>query len=931
MPITIKPTQLKYKDPSTSQYVSVVAAAEGGSSNIDVQLDGTSILNNGIANIPLASSSTLGVVKAGDGLYVSNSSKRLNLAVADTIKIKAGTDSTSVITPSRQHDEVFYGLAKAAGEDMSSSSNEVGVYTDAAKTAIQSMLAVSSSNNPIFTGAFSQNRKSNTTVGTNSFSSGDNCEASAEDSHAEGRYTVASGYYSHAEGNYTTASGMASHAAGTVTIANHASQYTFGEYNVEDSSSASALARGNYIEIVGNGTASNAKSNARALDWNGNEYLNGYIYVGCGNDSTNGTRIPHDIQINGTSIVNNGIASIPIADGTTLGVIKVDQSSYGLRIQDGELRIVPATDTQIKSATNNTRPITSAWQHYSVFYGLATAAGDSTQSASSNAVGVYTNNAKSAIQNMLGVLSINDPIFTGSLSCGRTANSYSGTGSIAIGTNIIASGYGSIGFGYESEATGSSSIAGGHSSEAIGAGAIAVGTYNVAIYSNEVVLGRYNFVPTHDDWIDGTEYEPGDIVKYENNIYKCYETTDSAIPGYSSNWRPYTRNLLTVGNGGYIDDRSNALTLTVDGDLYLHKDLYINADISGNNGSKVATEAYVSTSIGNIILPTKVSDLTNDSGFLTSVPTMTGATASTNGTSGLVPAPTSGDIYKFLAGDGTYRSGGLPMVILSYGNSTWNDFIEAYNNNVIVYCRASSNSNPASGSQTRMAFMAYVNDAASPTNVEFQYYRSMSSHSATAMGDEVYVYKLTNANGGTWSVTTRPASIKEIKAGTNEKIGVSWSDNKVTLSNTMTADDMPMSSSDATTAKGAIDTINTKLGSIAMGTTATTITGAIAEHESDIGALNSNIIDHGRIELSSLSKSTVVGSTTYYFDDFSFNKTFPSAPHLIMSTVNNAWPGAGDIGGNYFATNVTATGFRLISVYKIASYYMDWIAIGSNA
>jgi hypothetical protein len=75
------------------------------------------------------------------------------------------------------------------------------------------------------------------------------------------------------------------------------------------------------------------------------------------------------------------------------------------------------------------------------------------------------------------------------------------------------------------------------------------------------------------------------------------------------------------------------------------------------------------------------------------------------------------------------------MVVLSYGNSTWDDFINAYNNNVIVYCRASSNSNPASGNQTRMAFMAYVNNGDTPTEVEFQYYRSMSSHSATAMGD----------------------------------------------------------------------------------------------------------------------------------------------------------------------------------------------------
>jgi hypothetical protein len=195
------------------------------------------------------------------------------------------------------------------------------------------------------------------------------------------------------------------------------------------------------------------------------------------------------------------------------------------------------------------------------------------------------------------------------------------------------------------------------------------------------------------------------------------------------------------------------------------------------------------------------------SGVLPSV--MTGATSSVAGTSGLVPAPATTDVDKFLAGDGTFKSGGLPMVILSYGRSTWSDFISAYNNNVIVYCRASSNSNPASGSQTRMAFMAYVNDASNPTNVEFQYYRSVNAHSSTQMGDQVFVYKLDKNSG--WSVTTREASIKQIKAGTNEKIGVSWSSNVVTLSNTMTADDMPMSSSDATTTKAAIDSLNSNI------------------------------------------------------------------------------------------------------------------------
>ena len=201
---------------------------------------------------------------------------------------------------------------------------------------------------------------------------------------------------------------------------------------------------------------------------------------------------------------------------------------------------------------------------------------------------------------------------------------------------------------------------------------------------------------------------------------------------------------------------------------------------------------------------------TTDKIKLDGIDTMLGATSTTVGATGLVPTPTTADVNKFLAGDGTWKDGGMPMVILSYGHSTWQEFINAYNNHVIVYCRASSNSNPASGSQTRMAFMAYVNDATSPSNVEFQYYRSMSSHNATTMGDEVYVYKLTNSNGGTWTVTTRKASIKEIAVASGSKLGVSWSSDKVTLSNTMTADDMPMSSSDSTTAKAAIEAKYTK-------------------------------------------------------------------------------------------------------------------------
>lgn len=150
-------------------------------------------------------------------------------------------------------------------------------------------------------------------------------------------------------------------------------------------------------------------------------------------------------------------------------------------------------------------------------------------------------------------------------------------------------------------------------------------------------------------------------------------------------------------------------------------------------------------------------------------------TTSTVGTKGqLLEDTTNGKLYICTDDTNPYvweevgagGGGGTGLVTLSYGNSTWQDFLNAYNAGKIVYCRASSNVDPSSGSQTRMAFMAYVSDATSPTNVEFQYVRSISSHSQSQQGDQVFVYKLTNASGGTWSVTTREMST-EIVAGTN--------------------------------------------------------------------------------------------------------------------------------------------------------------------
>lgn len=117
-----------------------------------------------------------------------------------------------------------------------------------------------------------------------------------------------------------------------------------------------------------------------------------------------------------------------------------------------------------------------------------------------------------------------------------------------------------------------------------------------------------------------------------------------------------------------------------------------------------------------------------------------------------IPANTSD-----LNNDSGYITG---MYIAAYGKSTYNEVLAAYRANKVVYCRASSSSNPASGNQLRMAFLAYVNNEATPTEFEFQYYRSLNSHTYNDQCDQVYVYKLNKTSG--WSVTIRQAVAKII-------------------------------------------------------------------------------------------------------------------------------------------------------------------------
>lgn len=119
MSVRISNTQIKFKDE-----------------------DGTYKDVNAISpEIPVATSTSLGVVKAGVSTVI-NSAGAIEFRAVGPVDVKGGTSYIRALTPEMQHASAFYGLAKAAGVNMASSSNAIGEYTDEAKIAIQKMLGI---------------------------------------------------------------------------------------------------------------------------------------------------------------------------------------------------------------------------------------------------------------------------------------------------------------------------------------------------------------------------------------------------------------------------------------------------------------------------------------------------------------------------------------------------------------------------------------------------------------------------------------------------------------------------------------------------------------------------------------------------------------------------------------------------------------------
>lgn len=73
-----------------------------------------------------------------------------------------------------------------------------------------------------------------------------------------------------------------------------------------------------------------------------------------------------DVQLNGESLVQDSVATLPLAGYNRLGVVQLDPAGFAAASVDGKLELVPPTDAQISTHTNTQRPITPSCMDYAV-------------------------------------------------------------------------------------------------------------------------------------------------------------------------------------------------------------------------------------------------------------------------------------------------------------------------------------------------------------------------------------------------------------------------------------------------------------------------------------------------------------------------------------------------------------------------------------
>lgn len=73
-----------------------------------------------------------------------------------------------------------------------------------------------------------------------------------------------------------------------------------------------------------------------------------------------------DVQVAGSSVLDGGVATIPLAGYNRLGVVQLDPAGFSAVSIDGKLALLPPTDAQISTHTYTQRPITPSCMDYAL-------------------------------------------------------------------------------------------------------------------------------------------------------------------------------------------------------------------------------------------------------------------------------------------------------------------------------------------------------------------------------------------------------------------------------------------------------------------------------------------------------------------------------------------------------------------------------------
>lgn len=448
--------------------------------------------------------------------------------------------------------------------------------------------------------------------GQGAHSEGIGTTASGQGSHAEGNDTVASGVYSHAEGSNTIASGFNSHTSGFGTTAKTKSQFVIGEFNLFDSKTNQS-SRGDYVFIIGKGTADDARSNAMTVDWSGNIHGANRLSHGAGH-----TVSADGAYAGGSSNTASGAYSHAEGAGTTAS----GTNSHS----EGNTTSASGTSSHAEGEqTEATAFCAHAEGNGTVAQGNQSHAegnGTTASGISSHVEGEGTSATKQA-SHAEGSNTTADGLYSHaegrSTNASNTASHAEGQSTEASGDSSHAEGVGTIASNLGSHAEGHSTNASGEASHAEGRSTGSSGNYSHAEGNSTTSFGESSHAGGENSVATGkTSFVHGYFLRAQGENQAIFGKFNSSN----------ATDIFQIGGGNSDTDRFNAFSITSLGDAKIKSSLNIGGaeDTTGRaNLLYVSGDSYIEGGVraGSNYYPTENKDLVTKDYVVNNLPQLT--------------------------------------------------------------------------------------------------------------------------------------------------------------------------------------------------------------------------------------------------------------------------------------------------------------------